>query len=513
MGITDITRVGLAWQRLRYPLPPPEPAPPGVLVGRAESGEPVIVPTPTRRKAASALVLGSTGCGKTALVALLALGEQLNAIAEGRVPDAVTILDPKGDIGDYLVGALSAELPEALSRIIWLDPFERRQVPFPLNLRHLEQDGLSADERAWFLASLSNVVSTGMGTAAHLGQGARQQELIALLIGATLTASHPAASPVWAVDALTLGPKGIRALAELTPVPRYREALQALHMGDELRASVLARLRLMCSATEQIEAMASAPGCVDLERLLAPGVITVISLRDPPAGNVGLVRYFANLLVRLLFERAMCRPSSAEGPMVRFVLDELPVVSETLHDCLERGLAVGRSKGLSFVLASQTLKQLEVGGNDLLVTLILSQIPWRAAGRLPAREAELCAREQAPGPGIDESASAMRARLSGIITNLTDRNFVSLRAGARQRFVSETVDMEGWLRAAQDRATEIGAQKQRLWLPADLGPRVRLADLIPAKRRARPRPKAGRREDGPPPTPGGEPPPPTSEWG
>ena len=103
--------------------------------------------------------------------------------------------------------------------------------------------------------------------------------------------------------------------------------------------------------------------------------------------------------------------------------------------------------------------------------------PHKFIGRLSAADAEIVARTQGPGRGIDESIGTIRARFQTTTSNLEDRVFFKLGAGTRQRFRSVDVDLGGWHAAEHERAETIAEVKSRHALAASTGPRVTLADL------------------------------------
>jgi len=467
----------------------------GALIGYTSEGVGVRWPAPTRELAAHGLVLGASGAGKTVLTVTALLGEL--ATLQQRPGDerpVLCVVDPKGDLVAGLLEGLAYNAPELLSSVNYLDPFG---PGFPFNLRHLALGETPLDIRATQLAALVAEVSTSTGSQRHLGVGARQVDALVHLILAALDTEHPDGSVLWALDALTTA-EGFAGLAKLTRSARARQFLKSARLSDELRASTASRLRAAFAATSSLERLVTTPSCLQLADLLAPGAITLIDLGRPTAGLTSLQTFYANLLVRLIVEHLMERPSPYRGAHVRLVIDEAQVVAAVLSDVAERVLTTGRSRAVSLTALSQGTVLLREAGASLLQVL-LTNSPLKLVGRLAAPDAALLAREQAPRPGVDEPAGRIRERFASAVTNLPEREFFCLRPSQRQRFTSLTVDLPAWERAAEEGRAVIEAVKERHAVPPADG---RLT-LVQAVKSRRPRP-------GPGPSPGR--PPVRSPW-
>jgi len=505
---------------------PPAPPSAAVVVGQTEKGEPVLWPAASRDAAAHVAVLAASGAGKTVLVAA-ALVRELVA-EQARAPEERTahlVVDPKGDTVVHVLQGLVAEAPELLSEVVYLNPFSSAGFPFNVNL--LAQGETPVEIRAMQLASLVADVSTATGAQRHLGVGARQVDALYHVILGALEADLPGAHVLLALEALTM-PQGMQRLAAVTRSTRARDFLSNANLSAELLASTSSRLRTAFAATSQLERLVTANACLQWGDVLGPGRVVLVDLGAPPGGVIGLTTFWANLLVRLAIEHLMDRPSPWPGWHVRVIADEAQIIAPVLDDAAERVLTTGRSRGVSLVTLSQGTTLLADASLSLL-RVILTNTPTKFVGRLNAPDAELLAREQSPGAGIDETVGEVRSRFSAAVTNLADRSFFALTPGKRLRFRSAAVDLAAWREAAEREALSITAAKERLALPPGPVPRVTLPELRRERRRA-PAPRGERgpgRGPNPPaerprqpgaPAPAGDQPPrrpprPRSPWG
>lgn len=468
--ITDLTTTALRFKKLinliYRPVQERSTNQEGVIVGHTLQGLPVFWPLPSFEKASHTAILAASGGGKTILTALSILKElQINLSCESiqdshDLETSFLIIDPKGDLVSALLSGLCASCPQHLEKTFYLNPFQERGFPF--NLIKLQIKKTSTDILATQLAELCAVVSTARGSQAHLGVGARQIDALEHLILAALTCLHDGASLLWALDAL-YEPKGLVKLASLTQSPRARQFLLSSPFSEELKASTAARLRGAFSATDQLSRLISAPSCLCFSELLSPGNLVLITLQEPPGGLISLQTLWANLLFRMAVESLLSRTSPWKGHHVRVVLDEAQVMAPVLSDVAETILTTGRSKGISLTVLSQGTALLK-DASDTLLKVLLTNTPTRFIGRLAAPDAELLAKELSPGPGIDESLKEIRNRFVSSVTNLKERNFYLLSPGSRQRFVSETVDLESWKRAYEKNSEELSELKTRLSL-------------------------------------------------
>ncbi|KKR49256.1 MAG: hypothetical protein UT86_C0001G0228 [Candidatus Magasanikbacteria bacterium GW2011_GWC2_40_17] len=484
--ITDTTTLALALGRLGRRKKPSDATPPvGVVVGQTNAGAPVLWPSPSLSQASHSAVLAASGAGKTILTSLALLGEIASDNGHAKESrQGTVVLDPKGDLISTLLMGLAAELPERLSDVVYLNPFVGG---FHFNLSLLALGKTPLDIRAHQIAALVAAVSTGVGSQAHLGAGARQIDVLEGTTLAALDCDHPEASVLWALDALTQK-KGMGLLAKATRSRRARQFLEGASLSDELKASCSSRLRLAFAASADLERIATAPGCLSFAEIFAPGKIVLVDLGEPTGGLVSLQTFWANMFLRLATEFLMERPSPYSGHHVRTVCDEAQVVAEVLSDVAERILTTGRSRGISLTVLSQGTALL-ADASPTLLKVIFTNTPARFVGRLAAPDAELLSRELAPGPGIDEPIGALRSRFSATVSNLPDRGFYLVLPGKRQRFTARTANLEAWKTAAETRQAEIAQVKSRFALKNDQPARRFLSEVVgPAA--AKPKAKA-----------------------
>lgn len=421
----------------------------GVMVGRTLHGDPVTWPAPRRSHGGHGTVVASTGSGKTVLLARI-LAER---IACGSPSDSIFAIDPKYDLIEHLVGAIAATCPARLNDVVVLSPFKGG---FPSNLAKLRVPGTEPDTLAVLLAGLVSDVSGSVGSAGGAGIGARQQQLIGGLLQACLSSEHPAASVLWAIDALRLD-GGIGLLASMTRSQRARRTLTGLRPSKELAASCISRMQLAFGYTASLERQMAAGSCISPAELLSDGKICLLDLSGAPMGASSLVTFLASLWGRLFLQSALARPSTQSGSMLTIVLEELPLYVGALNDQIVELLQVGRSKGCELVTISQTFKLLE----RLAPTLpgVMQANSRFLVGRASPTDAEVFVRHIAAPKGVDEPVSAVRSRVAGQLVGLQQREFLLIDQGQRSRFTSLDVDLESWSAAAMRHQVPIAAAK------------------------------------------------------
>jgi hypothetical protein len=467
-----------------------------IVVGSTESGTAVCWPQTQLGANTHVLVLGQSGCGKTVATCAALLAEIANesCTKPPALSTAYFVTDPKGDLSATLLSGLAAEAPQLLSRVHYLDPFSPNRG-FPFNLARLKTN-TTCDILAVQLAELVNELSTATGSQAHLGTGARQVDILCNLLLACLDSRSEGASPLWALDALC-APRGMKELAAATRSQRARQfLLSADRLSDQLVASTSARLRMAFALTEHIEQQMAASSCIQFSELLAPGSIVIADLGNPPAGMASITRYYANLLVRLVIQYLLERPSPWQGNCVRLVIDESQIVVPVIASVAQHLLETARSRGISLTLMTQGTATIRKEAPTLLASL-MTNVKTIFAGRLSAQDAEALSRELSPSPGVEQSVSSLRQKFVARTTNLAQREFVRLGAGERSVFRSNDVPLDAWQEAARARADELTAVKERLNPELGTGPRPPLPLLSSAERKPKPKAPAGKR---PPPS-------------
>ena len=384
---------------------------------------------------------------------------------------------------DGILAGLAAVHPRYFDRVRYVDPFSRGGFPF--NLCKLTLGDTPLDIRALHLADLVGNVSTATGSTA-VGVGARQRDVLHHCLLGALSCLDPRASLLLALDALEL-PDGFARLAGITTSARVRQFCETTKLGDDLRISCAARLRIALNATDSLGRLVAAPSCLSFDDLLAPGRITLVNLGNPFGGLSALQPFFANVIARLAADHLLARPSPWPGAHVRIVLDEAQVVASTLADVAERVLTVGRSKGISLTTITQSPTLIHAASATLLRVLLTNSAAGKIIGRLSAPDAEVLSRERAPAAGSDDAIGAARSRFVGTVTNLPDRSFMFLSAHQQARFRSAPVDVAAWDRATVQHAAQLRAVRERLSLPATVPPRWSLSDVPAPEKDKQPR--------------------------
>lgn len=487
MPVFDFTKLALALKSKKKPAQESTPEN-AVTIGTNEEGGSVLWPAPSLETASNIAVacLGASGKGKSIVISNAIVSEFINEHrlkSDEKMRTAYTVIDPKGDIIKYSISSLVCNAPELLSDVVYLNPFEGG---FPFNLTKLPVGKTPLDIRAWNLAQLVGTVSTGIGTQAHLGQGARQIDVLSNVILAALDTSFPNGSLLWSYDALSLQ-DGFSKLASVTDSDRAKQFLLSTRLNDELRISCASRMRTAFAMTEQLERLMCADSCLDFSSLCSPGKMILIDLGQPTGGMTTLTNFWANLLVRQIVDALMERESPYFGHHVRIVADEAQIIAATLDDVAERLLTTGRSRGLSLVTMSQGTTLIN-SASPTLLRVLLTNTPTKLIGRLAAEDSVLLSKEQAPSLGSDESVGQLRAKFSAAVCNLADRQFYYLFPGrGRLRFTSKQVDMEAWKKAETERSDEIETMKKRFAVSNKRERRVTLEDVAPTN------PKRGRK--------------------
>lgn len=455
------------------------PAPRGVVLGETRDGETVALPTFEGTTAQTSLVMGASGAGKSVLA-----GHWIATTILDQANDAAfVIVDPKADTILAVLQNLARERPEILSsgRIRYVNPFAGA---FPFNIMKAPLGRVPADMRARQLALLTGLLTAQAGMKADGGIGARQLDILTAVYTVIfeLAEKHPAASLLWAGDALT--PDGLKLLAREAS-PRLRETLTQ-KIPEDLMVACAARTRLAWSSFATLAASTSASSCLDFADLTAPGAITMIDLGDP-LGGPEVRSFYASVLVRLIVDHLLSnRPSPFEGHHCQLVIEEAAQVATVLGDTAETLAQTGRSRRLGATVLLQGAQAIERASPGLLETLV-ANAPTIIAGRLgSAADAERFSRTVSPPPGASQDTRSLQMRLAASLANLRQREFFALTAGERRKFRSGDVDVLGGQGALMKHAGAIATLKARFVLPtASSAPTLREALGSP---RARTRP-------------------------
>lgn len=477
--MADFTRFGLAVERWRaHRVPELDVAPAsGPVIGYTEMGAELCWPSSqVPGENGHAVLFGSSGAGKTILAAAAFVREFVSRSNDEQAL-AACLVDPKGDMTASVLDCLCATAPALLERTHVLDPFARKAVGFEFNLSRLAVGDTPVDVRAAALAQLCATLSTSTGGQQHLQPGARQIDVLTNTLLAALTVDHPRAHLLLALDSLTQ-PGGLKALGAITTSERAKQFLLSAELGDELRASCAARLRSAFASTAALEALVTTRAMLRFDQLLAPGQLTIVDLGRPFGGLLFLQKFLASLVLRLVLDHLLERPSPWSGHRVALVLDEAHLLAGTLADVAELILTTGRSRGVALTCITQGTAILNEEAPTLL-RVLLGNAPVVFTGRLASQDAEVLARGAAPPPGVEESFSATRQRLAASIANLPDRHFFSITAGRRTRFVSAPIDLTRWREAREREQDAVQRTLVRHQVPLPTERRLLLSDLTP----------------------------------
>lgn len=448
------------------------------VIGRDFKGQEIRWPEARAERAAHVLCLAASGAGKTVLLAGALVEEFIQSISHSRAPLTLFVIDLKGDLVSAILSCLALHNPSLLSRVVVLDPFSVGAYPF--NLNHLPLGETPVDIRAQQLAGLVGAVSTATVTQATFPVGPKQLDAIGHVFLGALRVPDPRAHLVLALEAFT-DPKGFKILGEATTSDRARQFLLNTVPSDDLRFSCVSRLRVALAASDRLERLVTAPTCLNFAELLRPGQIVLGDFGRPTGGLTSLQAFYALSATLPAIDHLLERPSPWRGPHCRIVIDEAQLVAPVLSERAEVLLTTGRSRGISLTCASQSTALLESASSTLL-QILMGNTNTKLIGRLAASDAELLAREQALAPGSDDKVGEMRQRFSASVSNLADREFVELTPGARRRFRSIEHDLAAWEEAAAVSAAEIARARNRMALPTDPPPRLRLQDLAGRRR-------------------------------
>ncbi len=481
-------------RRLKRPLPPlpPAAAPGDVAYGMSESGQLILRPRGSTRVASHQVAMGASGSGKSVREAdylcRMMVYEWLS------VPPAqqasLVVIDPKGDLVQHLLDAICATHPQALRSglVGYCNPFARHELGepggIPLNFAKAELSGIPESVVALQFSSMISAVSTGVGGQKHLSMGARQMDLTNMLLAACLACPIPECSLLWALDAI----QGdmLKELAALTTSRRAAEFLRTADLGGELAASTSSRLRTALALYDGLENAVGARTCVSISSMVSAGRVTLIDLGPAPLPS--LAECFGNILFSLLSAHLLARPSpSTAFPHCTCVLDEGHMLAEALENTALFWTTLGRSKNLSLTVLTQGTKLLAERSPQLLSSL-QTNANIKSIARMSAPDAEQWVRDAASRPGVEESLSAVRSRLVGVVTNLADQEFLYLTAGSAVRAHSLPVDLAAWTAAGVAHAADVDAVKRRWTPPEGFPPRVQLADYLAAHKSTAARP-------------------------
>ena len=337
-----------SWEPLKHMAAPPDPSRYPVEFARGSplpelmmpEGEIRIGVTPTGRVFSLSVehlkrhvyVVGQTGTGKTSFMKLL-----VHRLAE-RGGSAVIVVDPHGD----MASELARELPSSL----FLDPIRSPFGLNPLDLpAHENRDyavTLAIDVLLEMFTDILKLVETAVNVRYML------QVVMRALYSKT---DSPTLGDLYnAILALHAGQLDLD-VQDL----EWAETLQVLRdLPEQTFISALSRLEPY--AKDPLLRKVTSRTTLDMNRILAPGSVTIFSLPKATLGE-NLSRLLASTIVlKMWFEvLARARLGVARSP-VFLVIDEFQFVSDL--PVIETILSEARKYGLHLVMAHQHLEQL-----------------------------------------------------------------------------------------------------------------------------------------------------------
>ncbi len=340
-----------SWEQLKLMAAPPDPSrypvefargsplpelmmPEGeIRVGATPAGK--VVSLSVEHLKRHVYVVGQTGTGKTSFLKLL-----VHRLAE-RGGSAVIVVDPHGD--------MALELARELPGSLFLDPIRSPFGINPLDLpAHENRDyavTLAIDILLEMFTDILKLVETAVNV---------RYMLQVVMRGLYSRSDSPTLGDLYnAILALHAGQLDLD-VQDL----EWAETLQVLRdLPEQTFISALSRLEPY--AKDPLLRRVTSRTTLDMNRILAPGSVTIFSLPKATLGE-NLSRLLASTIVlKLWFEvLARARLGTARSP-VFLVVDEFQFVSDL--PVLETILSEARKYGLHLVMAHQHLEQLPDG--------------------------------------------------------------------------------------------------------------------------------------------------------
>jgi hypothetical protein len=455
----------------------------GVQIGSAtDGGPPPVIPLPSSASG-SLFVGGASGNGKTTLVMLwlLALRELVRQLWPPARQPMQAILDPQNDFEPLLGAIADGQGGGELSRVTYLAPLV---TPVPLGLAVLARRAPSLETWCLQLAYLVSRLSVMGGRAEH-GAGPRMIDVLYHLFLAAFTTPEGNVGLCW--DALGR-PDGLLALGSICESPQASTFCQTTRLSDDLRSSVLARLRL-AFMSPAIESSVTAPECVPLDEILStPGALLMVALGHgaPPTARFFWLSFFGQLIVNY----PMSRPGSfTAGPAVQLVIDEVAQAAPFIGQELTMAVQSGRTRSLAVVAIGQGLEPIRAA-DPVLLHALLSNTTQIVSRLSPPDAAEFARLSPIPMGLEGVSVRQHRDDMAAVLANTPAQHFHLFAPNRHVMFRAQRVEHAAWAAAGRRHEVAIAALKARYTLPGTTQRRATLDDLVPPVARRGRRPAA-----------------------
>ncbi len=321
---------------------------------------------------AHAWVSGATGSGKTRLVATLV--DQV--VARGLRGEAVaaTVVDFKGDLAHLIlrafvarVGAFSRrERDRAIERLLVFAPFGRIIRPWQM---------LAREPSVSVLTQAAATVEV-LEAAARLQTGPRQSDMLQAILATAIEQNWSLPETRFALDE----PERLREAALRSAEPTLRVYAHDRLTRESAKTSdgLSARFDVLL-AVDAVRATLAGPEAMDLRRAFEPGALAVLDFSRAPLGAEAAVRVLGALaLIRLAWS---IFDSTRRGRAdLLLVADEVQVgLTPGVVAAIERIVTLGRSFGVGFLSAHQTVAQLPSELRSILATNVSTRILGRSS--------------------------------------------------------------------------------------------------------------------------------------
>lgn len=327
----------------------------GLLIGKnRESGRRVyFVPNPDDPHL---LMLGASGCGKTALLELL-VRQHI------RLRHGLCLLDVEGELYDRIL-TYCAKGANMAERVVLIDPHEEK---YRFGLNYYDMPDSSPDRVAsLFVEAIYKV----------FGQDQRDTKVLMerwIQNAVSVLIRHPRGPYTPAeLHQLFVNQEWRRAFLAQVPENRaqtteweYLESLSQRDQNFQLLAPIVRAIKFC--ADERMEEIVGQPSSVRWREAMDEGKIVLVNLRAGGQVSSGLSRMLGVMIFHQIVEAALERPEGSR-PFYTYI-DEF---AELVTDDFKRSFKRLRKRGVYFHIATQELEDLKLTPEDLgLLTSVL----------------------------------------------------------------------------------------------------------------------------------------------